>query len=50
MACGSCGNRRNIRRAKYEYTAPDGTKRIYSSKTEVVMKVRTKGGSYKQVS
>jgi hypothetical protein len=32
----------------YQYTAPDGKTRTYSSEVEAKMAVKTKGGSYKK--
>ncbi len=47
MACGTCGKRK-LNRARYKYTAPDGTVKILSSKTEAQYKVKLKGGKYEQ--
>lgn len=47
MGCG-CGSKNQA--MKYEFTAPDGTKRIYPSEIEAqAAKIRARGGSIRAV-
>lgn len=46
MGCGSCGNKRG--RKTYLHTAPDGTKKTYSTEVEAKAAVARKGGSIKE--
>lgn len=47
MGC-NCGSKNKA--MKYEFTAPDGTKRVYNSEIEAqAAKIRAKGGSVRAV-
>lgn len=48
MGC-NCGGNKN-QPVRYEYTAPDGTVKVYSSEIEAqAAKIRAGGGSVRQV-